>query len=115
MSNENEVPENAEGAEQPEQPEKPKDPKAVNELPKAEGPNRRNADGSLWTVAQWKEFSTKQLANPQEFNNPELAQRIKDGHQMILDAPDDFTPEQMDNLANHAAASVMALAVEKKK
>ena len=82
----------------------------------------KNPDGSLWTREQWREHILARLADPPKFSDKlskELSEKlsvcIREAHEMILSAPEDFTPEQMANLASHATASVMGLAVGKAK
>lgn len=72
----------------------------------------KNPDGTLWTAAQWKEHSRKMLESPPVLTGSfaeERANRIREGHELILSAPDTFTPEQMVNLAQRAAALAMSV------
>lgn len=72
-----------------------------------------NPDRSLWSVAQWKDHARTQLAKESLSPVPKLEKAIREGFARILEAPDTFTPEQMNNLSRYMAASVMAVATSK--
>lgn len=73
-----------------------------------------NADGSLWTIAQWKEYAKGQLTLPALHSDPKLNSFIRRGMEGIIEADDSLDREQAKNLVQHMAASVMAETIKKK-
>jgi len=73
----------------------------------------KNADKTLWTVEQWKQHATTVLQKESFSHIPAVDKATRAAFEQVLKSPDDASPEYMQNLAKHMAASIMASVIDK--